>query len=119
MRSNPHFVKYVKDLLAGGPQIKVRASAGGHGLFREGLMVGVVSDDLLYLRAHGERGERLRMRGAGQLKGEAKRQPMPFYRAPDDALDDPEYAKELAELAFRDALSADREQPPSKRRHRP
>lgn len=119
MRSNHHFIEYVKDLLGETPCVRVRARREGHGIYREGLMVAVVADDLLYFCAHGKRGERLRMRGATQLKAPKRGDKLPFFRAPDAALDDPEYAAMLAEQAFNDALEVDRMRPPNKRKHRP
>jgi len=119
VRSNHYFVEYVKGLLDGGPVLRVRARGDGHGLYREGLMVAVVTDDLLYFCAHGKRGESLRMRGATQLQSGSRKRAVPFFRAPDAALDDPDYAQTLAEEAFRDAVTADLQLPPNKRKHRP
>lgn len=121
MKSRPEFIAHIKDLLADVPALRVRAMFGGHGIFREGLMFALLSDDLLYFRAHGERGKALWLKGASQFSPtvRGKETPMPYYRAPDDALEDPELTMALAEEAFADALEADRVKLPSKRKHRP
>ena len=121
MKSRPEFIAHIKDLLADVPGLRVRAMFGGHGLFREGLMFALLSDDLLYFRAHGERGQALWLKGAAQFVAVSRGRSaaMPYYRAPDDALEDPELTVALAAEAFADALEADQAKSPAKRKYRP
>ena len=121
MKSSPEFVVHIKDLLADVPSLRVRAMFGGHGIFREGLMIALLSDDLLYFRANGDRGEALRLKGSAQFMPKVRgcNLSMPYYRAPDDALEDPELTNSLAGASFADALRSDQTQPASKRKHRP
>jgi DNA transformation protein len=46
---NP-FVEYLLELLQPTPGIAAKRMFGGYGLFREGLMFGLVADDVLYLK---------------------------------------------------------------------
>ncbi len=122
MKSGPEFIAHIKDLLTETPGIRVRAMFGGHGIFREGLMIALLADDLLYFRANGARGEALRLKGSAQFRPKVRRgrtAGMPYYRAPDDALEDPELTNALAHDAFADALEADQAKSPTKRKHRP
>ena len=120
MKSSPEFIAHIKDLLAETPSVRVRAMFGGHGIFREGLMIALLADDLLYFRANGARGEALRLKGSAQFRPtvRGRTMAMPYYRAPDDALEDPELTNDLAQAAFADALVTDQQKPPSKRKHR-
>ncbi len=121
MRSSKEFVAHVKDLLEEVPRVRVRAMFGGHGVFRDGLMFALVSDDQLYFRADGARGEALRLKGSAQFQPDmrGRKMSMPYYRAPDVALDDPDLACSLAKESFADALSTDQTKPKSKRKHKP
>ncbi|MCO4761701.1 MAG: TfoX/Sxy family protein [Myxococcales bacterium] len=121
MKSRPEFIAHIKDLMSDVPNVRVRALFGGHGLFRDGLMFALLADDLLYFRANGERGEALRLKGARQFSAtvRGKTVNMPYYRATDDALEDPELTTAMALESFADAMVADQQKPASKRKHRP
>ncbi len=50
MSSDTGFVGYVEDLLQAVGPVEVRAMFGGHGVFLDGLMFGLIADDVLYLK---------------------------------------------------------------------
>lgn len=83
---------------------------GGAGLFRDGLMFGLVADNEIYLKADSETAERFREAGSRQFvySREGKSAAMSYWSTPDDALDDPERLKEWAEVAFEAALRGQR-----------
>ncbi len=51
MGSDTGFVGYVEDLLQAAGPVEVRPMFGGHGVFLDGVMFGLVADDVLYLKA--------------------------------------------------------------------
>jgi DNA transformation protein len=55
---------------------------GGFGVFHEGEMFGLISHDVLYLKADDSNREEYVKRGSPQYK------PMPYFRVPDDIFED-------------------------------
>lgn len=79
---------------------------GGAGIFADGLMIGLIADDEIYLKADGETAPLFEREGLKPFTYGAKRRRvvMSYWRMPDRLLDDPE---ELAAWA-RGALGAAR-----------
>ena len=94
---------------------------GGAGIFRDGLMFALVSDNEVYLKADSETAERFRAAGSQQLvyARDGKSAAMSYWRMPDEALDDPERVKVWADLAFEAALRAPKPNPKPKPRRKP
>lgn len=121
MKSTPEFNAYVRELLQGVPDVTIKGMFGGQGIFREGLMFACLISDELYLRASEERAEQAREDGRRQFSVEMRGRTMhmPYWTAPEAAMDDADLLTELAEEAFADALAADARKPKSKRKHKP
>jgi DNA transformation protein len=79
---------------------------GGLGVFRQGLMFGLVADDILYLKGDAETAGRYEAEGCRQFVYESKGKPtaMSYWRLPDELYDDPEAFAAWAETAFAAAL---------------
>ncbi len=104
----------VQDLFSQFGRVSVRRMFGGAGIFFDGLMIGLVSNGDIYLKADAETVpafERERMKPFSYGK-QRKRVLLSYWRMPDRLLDDPD---ELAEWA-RAALGAARRSAGSKRR---
>lgn len=88
-----------------GP-VQARRMFGGYGIFHDGLMFGLVADEVLYLKADGNSSAEFEKRGLGQFEYEkkSKKIKMSYYMAPEEIFDDPEEAKVWASLAFDAAL---------------
>ena len=88
-----------------GP-ISVRKMFGGHGIFYERLMIGLVADDMLYLKVDAHSVPRFEKRGLAQFKYSKgdKVVGMSYYLAPEEALDNPSEMREWAKLAYEAAL---------------
>ncbi len=100
------FGEYLEDQFREFGAIHIRRMFGGHGVFHDGLMIGLVADEQLYLKTDAEtvrRFEELDLPQFGYSKGD-KRVGMSYYLAPEDALDDPTEMREWAELAYQAAL---------------
>ena len=52
MKANPEFLNFVIEKLLPIGDIKSRAMFGGYGIFHEGLMFALISDDILYFKVN-------------------------------------------------------------------
>lgn len=102
------FVEYLKELFAELGPVSTRKMFGGHGVFYDGLMVGLVADDTLYLKADKQSEGEFKARGLAQFqypKGD-RMVGMSYYLAPAEALDDASEMREWAQRAYDAALRA-------------
>ncbi|HEX9672134.1 MAG TPA: TfoX/Sxy family protein [Burkholderiales bacterium] len=102
------FIEHVVELLAPLGHVSVRRMFGGHGLYCDGVFVGIVHDDTLYLKA--DAGSRAEFERAGceifSYKRKGKVATLNFYRAPGDAMDSPQRMLPWARKALEAALRA-------------
>lgn len=92
MPRQSEYCDHVMDLLAPLGEPSYKFMFGGFGIYLDGLMVGIVAEDVLMLRADEENRPDYETRGIGPFnpfpeKGMAT---MPYYEVPADVLDDPE-----------------------------
>lgn len=107
MGSSNEFLQLLRDLLSGLGPIQVRRMFGGAGLYSDGVIFGLVSNDTLYLRTDETNGSCFDAEALPPFSYWTKtgRTTISSYRrAPDRLLDDPD---ELVAWA-RDALAAAR-----------
>ena len=99
----------VEQLDAFGP-VTARRMFGGHGLFRDGLMFGLVVDDTLYFKADDENRAMFEARGLSRFEyaKQGRRVSVSYYLAPGEAMDDPETLAQWARPAFEAALRGKR-----------
>ena len=102
------FVDYVMELLGPFGTVAARRMFGGHGIYLDGLMFAIVSDDVLYLKADAM--NRIEFEQADcEIFGYArkgKRTTLNFFRAPEDAMESPELMLPWARTAYAAALRA-------------
>lgn len=108
MPAHDPFVEYLLELLAGLPGVSARRMFGGYGLFRNGLMFGLVADETLYFKVDAESVGEFTAHGLGPFVYEKNGKPMPmsYHQAPGEALDDPDEMVAWAERAFAAAVRA-------------
>jgi DNA transformation protein and related proteins len=103
-----NFTDYLHDVFSRFAPIQIKRMFGGHGLFRDGLMFGLVADDTLYLKADGQSLEHFQALGLGpfeyQRLGTVAR--LAYYRAPEAVLEDRDEARLWGMRAFEAALRA-------------
>lgn len=86
-----------RELFAPRGAITTRPMMGGSGFYADARLFATIhGDGRLYLRTKGPLAERL----AGSRPSNGKVSAMGYWSLPDDALDDPERACELARAAF-------------------
>ena len=92
-----------------GP-VTIRRMFGGHGVFRDGLMFGLVVDDALYFKTDEHSRALFESRGLPRFEytRKKKRISLSYHLAPGDALEDPYALAEWARTAFDAALRGNR-----------
>lgn len=106
VRQTPEFIAYLQELFQDFGNVSTRRMFGGYGVFFDGLMIGLVADELLYLKVDRQSVERFEKRGLAQFqypKG-GKLVGLSYYLAPEEAMDDPSEMREWAVIAYESAL---------------
>ena len=102
MAGKSEFVEYLLELFQPFGEVKVKAMFGGFGIFRRDLMFGLVADDTLYLKVDEKSRSEFQAKGLSpfvyNMKG--KECSMPYYQAPDEAMEDPEEMAQWAKKAY-------------------
>jgi len=102
------FVSYVVELMQSIGPVRAKGMFGGHGIFLQELMFGLVSNSTLYLKADNETKHEFKDKGLEAFtyikKGKEFR--MSYYQAPEEALEDSEEMNSWANKAYSAALRA-------------
>ena len=100
------YVEYLKEVFCEFGSVEPRRMFGGYGIFRKGLMFGLVADDVLYLKADEAIARHFTERELEQFSYEkqGKAFKMSYYMAPEDIFDDPEEAKVWADRSYAAAV---------------
>jgi len=108
MPGQSHFVTHVLDLLEGLGTASARAMFGAHGIYVDGLIVGLVEDDTLFLKVDDQNRQRFEEAGGAPFTYHDKAgQPrtMAYWTVPEHVLDDAsamvEWARTSLEAAMR------------------
>ena len=106
MTVDSDFVATVMDLLSPWDGVSARRMFGGYGIYRQGLMFGLVVDDVLYLKADNENRPAFEAAGMGPFTydGKGRRIVIAYYEAPSELFDDSEAMLQWAKGAFAAAL---------------
>lgn len=114
MGTSDGFLDFLRDALAGLGPVLVRRMFGGAGIYCDGVMFALVSDDTLYLKADAGSRAAFEVEGQGPFVYQGKGRPvaMSYWRAPDRLLEDPEdllaWARTALAVARREAASKPR-----------
>jgi DNA transformation protein len=102
------FVYYVVELMQSVGKVYAKGMFGGHGIYLEGLMFGLVADSVLYLKADKETENEFKDRGleAFTYNKKGKEYKMSYYQAPEEALEDCEEMNIWVNKAYGAALKA-------------
>jgi DNA transformation protein len=114
MSASAEFIEFVKDQLMGFGPITVRRMFGGAGIYHDGLMFGLVADDVLYLKADETTRQDFESEGLSPFTYDAKGGKnviLSYWRAPECCLDDPSEMTNWAKTAYSTALKAQRAKP--------
>lgn len=102
------FVENLNDVFCQFGPVSVRRMFGGFGVFHDGLMFGLVADDVLYLKVDEKSVGRFIDLGLEpfEYQKNGDKIKMSYYMAPESIFEDSEQAKKWAALAFDAALRA-------------
>jgi DNA transformation protein len=105
MPSSPEekeFVFYVVDLMQSIGPVSAKFMFGGYGIFLEGLMFGLVADNVFYLKVDKETENEFKSKGLKKFtyKKQGKEFKMSYYQAPEEALEDGEEMSFWAAKAY-------------------
>lgn len=102
------FIDHVRELLSGLGPVAARRMFGGWGLSVDGMNIGIVAWDTLYLKTNAETEPQWLAAGARPFVYEAKGKAMSlhYHTAPDDAMESPALMLPWARLALQAALAA-------------
>jgi DNA transformation protein len=92
MPNSADFIAWVIELARPTASVVARAMFGGHGLYADGRIFAIVIDDMLYLKV--DDGNRAEFAALGQepfvyTTKTGARTAMSYFRAPDEALENP------------------------------
>ena len=107
MANSPDFVAHILELMRPAGRASARAMFGGHGMYVDGLIVGIVVEDVLYLKTDDETRPAFARRDLAAFSyttKEGKAHAMSYHRAPDEAVEGPESMREWLRPAIGAAL---------------
>ena len=103
MRKNTGFVNHVvHDLLPAIDGVSSRAMFGGHGIYKDGIIFGIIVEDELYFRVNEVTRAVYEARGSHPFvhrRASGVEAVMPYWLVPGDVLDDPGTLVRWVELA--------------------
>ena len=98
----------LRDLFEGLGAISIRRMFGGKGIYHQGLIIALVVQDELLLKADSQTAAAFIEAGSRQWAYDSRKSgkpvAMPYWSVPDDAYDDPEIMADWARLAFAASL---------------
>jgi DNA transformation protein len=108
MADEQAFVDYLMELLDDFGSVTAKRMFGGYGIFRDGLMFGLVTDSTLYLKVDQKNQPDFEAQSLSPFIYMKKDRPvaMSYYQAPSEALDNVDAMHTWAESAFQAALRA-------------
>lgn len=100
------YLDYLHDLFSAFAPVTTRAMFGGHGVYRDGTIIGIVIDETLYLKVDAQTRAVFEAEGCQPFVYESKGNavPMSYWTVPDEALDSPQEFRAWAQRAWEAAL---------------
>ena len=107
--SDKEFIAWLHELLDPLGRVATRAMFGGHGLYLDGIIIGLVDEGRLYLKTDADNQQQFADAGCAPFVYMSKHGPMAmsYWTAPDDAMDSTDAMAPWARLALAAALRQD------------
>ena len=107
------YLDYLHDLFSAFAPVSTRAMFGGHGVYRDGVIIAIVIDEAIYLKVDAETRAVFEAAGSEPFVYEAKGKvvPMSYWSVPEDALDSPQEFRPWAQRAWEAALRKPKPKP--------
>lgn len=102
------FVAHVADLLAVTGAVATRRMFGGHGVYLDGLFIGIIAEDVLYLKVDAQTENEFRAAGSApfQYVRQGRVMTLRFWSVPEAATESPRLMQPWARHARTAALRA-------------
>ncbi|MGI9550270.1 MAG: TfoX/Sxy family protein [Aurantibacter sp.] len=104
MAVNEDFLNYVTDQLSEFPEVEIKKMFGGIGLFRNGLMFGMIGSDIFRLKVDEHNQKDYEVRGMKPYFSGKKKKGMPYWEVPADVLENKALLSEWAAKSYEAAL---------------
>lgn len=113
LNTEKEFASYVVDLMQSIGPVRAKRMFGGHGIFLDALMFGLIADNTLYLKVDKETEQDFKDNGleAFTYNKKGKQLKMSYYQAPEEALEDSDVMNIWANQAYSAALRAAAKKP--------
>ena len=100
------YLDYLHDLFSAFAPVTTRAMFGGHGVYRDGVIIAIVIDEAIYLKVDDATRAAFEAAGCAPFVHETKDKavPMSYWSVPEDALDSPQEFRPWAQRAWEAAL---------------
>lgn len=100
------YLDYLHDLFSAFAPVATRAMFGGHGVYRDGVIIAIVIDEAIYLKVDDATRAAFEAAGCEPFMYEARGKvvPMSYWSVPEDALDSPQEFRPWAQRAWEAAL---------------
>ena len=119
MAPSAQYLDVIKELLEDFGPVQIKRMFGGAGVYYQGLMFGLVMDDVLFFKADDENRPKFEAENLPPAVYEGKSgKPvkMGYSQAPESVMDDADELEIWAQCGFEAAVRADNAKPPSKRK---
>lgn len=105
---NNEFVNYITELMQSIGPVRSKRMFGGHGLFLDGLMFALISDNVLYFKTDGASVDQFKSKAlpAFSYFKQGKEFKIAYYQAPEEAMENTDEMNYWANQAFSVALKA-------------
>ena len=107
------YLDYLHDLFSAFAPVTTRAMFGGHGVYRDGVIIAIVIDEAIYLKVDDATRAAFEAAGCAPFVYEAKGKavPMSYWSTPEAALDSPQDFRPWAQRAWEAALRKPKAKP--------
>ncbi len=120
MTARDPYIDYLAELLSPNGTVTARRMFGGWGIYLDAVMIGLVANEILYLKADAQTRARFEAAASAPFVFDSKSKQVTtsYWSAPDDAMDSPDAMRPWAQLALEAALRKPALKP-SRKRHKP
>jgi DNA transformation protein len=110
------FANHVCDILSPLGPVTAKGMFGGFGIYLDGLMFGLIADEVLYFKADSQSSPSYEAAGMAPFKPwEHKPMTMPYWEVPAEVLDEEDDFRAWGRAAFEAALRTRKPKKPKKR----
>lgn len=104
MAVSEDYLNYLTDQLSEFGEVEIKRMFGGIGLFREGLMFGMIGSDSFRLKVDQHNQKDYEERGMNPYFSGKKKQGMPYWEVPADVLENKKVLSEWAAKSYEAAV---------------